>query len=119
MFSFDRLMALAKAQKRSASYLCSLIPRANNYINDLKRQHREPSPDIVAIWASALNTTPAYLMGETDDPSDGIKKEPTGLKADGLSEDKKFLIECAMNMSDENVRKLRTIVEQVFLERDE
>lgn len=69
MFSFDRLMSLAKAQKRSASYLCSLIPRANNYINDLRRQKREPSADIVAIWAAALHTTPAYLMGETDDPS--------------------------------------------------
>lgn len=117
MFSFDRLMSLAKAQKRSASYLCSLIPRANNYINDLRRQKREPSADIVAIWAAALHTTPAYLMGETDDPSAETKKEPTGLAADGLSDDKRFLIECAMTMSDENARKLRTIVEQVFLER--
>ena len=93
MFSFDRLMSLAKAQKRSASYLCSLIPRANNYINDLRRQKREPSADIVAIWAAALHTTPAYLMGETDDPSAKTKKEPTGLVADGLSDEDRELIE--------------------------
>ena len=86
MFSFERLMSLAKAQKRSASYLCSLIPRANNYINDLRRQKREPSADIVAIWAAALHTTPAYLKGET-------KKEPTGLVADGLSDEDRELIE--------------------------
>lgn len=93
MFSFERLMSLAKAQKRSASYLCSLIPRANNYINDLRRQRREPTADIVAIWASALHTTPAYLMGETDNPSAETKKEPTGLVADGLSDEDRELIE--------------------------
>lgn len=78
-----------------------------------------PKSDVLYKIASALHTTPAYLMGETDDPSEGIKKEPTGLVADGLSDDKRFLIECAMTMSDENARKLRTIVEQVFLERGE
>ena len=92
MFSFERLMSLAKAQKRSASYLCSLIPRANNYINDLRRQKREPSADIVAIWAAALHTTPAYLKGETDDPTE-TKKEPTGMVADGLSDEDRELIE--------------------------
>lgn len=118
MFRFDRLAELSKIHKRSASYLCSLIPRANNYINDLKRQQRTPPIAVVETWATALHTTPAYLMGETDDPSPETKKEPTGM-ADGLSEDKRFLIECAMNMSDDNARKLRAIVEQVFLERGE
>ena len=92
MFSFERLMSLAKSQKSSASYLCSLIPRANNYINDLRRQRREPTADIVAIWAAALHTSPAYLMGETDDPTE-TKKEPTGLVADGLSDEDRELIE--------------------------
>lgn len=87
MFNFDRLMSLAKSQKRSASYLCSLIPRANNYINDLRRHNRTPSADIVAIWATALNTTPAYLMGETDDSE--IKKELTTNSGDEL--DKQFI----------------------------
>lgn len=77
-----------------------------------------PKSDVLYKIAAVLHTTPAYLMGETDDPSPETKKEPAGI-ADGLSEDKRFLIECAMNMSDENARKLRAIVEQVFLERGE
>lgn len=92
MFRFDRLAELSKIHKRSASYLCSLIPRANNYINDLKRQQRTPPIDVVETWAAALHTTPAYLMGETDDPSPETKKEPAGM-ADGLTEEDRELIE--------------------------
>ena len=85
------MLELAKAQKRSASYLCSLVSRANNYINDLRRLNRTPTPEIVEAWAAALHTTPEYLMGETDDP--GEKKEPTGENASGLSDEDRELIE--------------------------
>lgn len=71
--------------------MCSLVSRANNYINDLRRLNRTPTPEIVETWAAALHTTPAYLMGETDDS--GEKKEPTGENASGLSDEDRELIE--------------------------
>ena len=51
-----------------------------------------PKSDVLYKLAAALHTTPAYLMGETDDPTE-TKKEPTGLVADGLSDEDRELIE--------------------------
>lgn len=52
-----------------------------------------PKSDVLYKLAAALHTTPAYLMGETDNPSAETKKEPTGLAADGLSDEDRELIE--------------------------
>lgn len=35
-----------------------------------------PRADILQKLATALHTTPAYLLGETDDPSEGKKNNP-------------------------------------------
>ena len=87
MFDFHRLDVCAKEAKRSNSYLCSLVNRGNNYISDLRRQGRTPPTETVAIWADALGTTPAYLMGETDQ-----KEKPTGNVADGLTAEMRELL---------------------------
>ena len=93
MFDFDRLYSLSKQFGVSKSHLCTLAGKNASYIADLRRLHREPTPQAVSSWAAALHTTPAYLMGETDDPSAETKKEPTGLVADGLSDEDRELIE--------------------------
>lgn len=116
MFDLDRFKDLCKQQGIKQAALFEMVGRPRTYSSDLKKVKNVPT-EYIETWAAALHTTPAYLMGETDDPSAETKKEPTGLVADGLSDDKRFLIECAMTMSDENARKLRAIVEQVFLER--
>lgn len=92
MFDFDRLYTLSKQYGVSKSHLCALAGKNASYIADLRRLHREPMPQVVSAWAAALHTTPAYLMGETDDPTE-TKKEPTGLVADGLSDEDRELIE--------------------------
>lgn len=117
MVNLDRMKDLAKRQGIKQKDLFEMVGRKEWFGGDIKKGVSVPD-SYVETWAAALHTTPAYLMGETDDPSPETKKEPAGI-ADGLSEDKRFLIECAMNMSDENARKLRAIVEQVFLERGE
>lgn len=91
MFDFDRLYTLSKQYGVSKSHLCALAGKNASYIADLRRLHREPMPQVVSAWAAALHTTPAYLMGETDDP--GEKKEPTGENASGLSDEDRELIE--------------------------
>lgn len=117
MFDLNRFKELCKERGIKQAALFRAVGKDEFYASNLKRTKNVPV-EFVETWAAALHTTPAYLMGETDDPSPETKKEPAGM-ADGLSEDKRFLIECAMNMSDENARKLRAIVEQVFLERGE
>ncbi len=52
-------------------------------------------------------------MGWTED-----KKEPTPENEDGLTENQQYLIDAIRNMSPENAKKLRVIVEQVIDERD-
>ena len=69
MFDFDRLYTLSKQYGVSKSHLCALAGKNASYIADLRRLHREPMPQVVSAWAAALHTTPAYLMGETDDPA--------------------------------------------------
>ena len=81
---FDRLRKLAKSERRSLRYLCEVIGKSSSYINDTEKAGNCPPDKIVEIWAAALHTTPAYLMGETDDPSEGTKKEPATGEGDGL-----------------------------------
>ena len=52
-------------------------------------------------------------MGWTED-----KKGPTPENEDGLTENQQYLIDAIRNMSPENAKKLRVIVEQVIDERD-
>lgn len=92
MFRMDRLLELMGKDRRSARYMSEQAGMSAGYIKDLKAHSSEPSSHAVAIWASILHTTPAYLMGETDDPTE-TKKEPTGLVADGLSDEDRELIE--------------------------
>lgn len=47
------------------------------------------------------------------------KEKPTPASEDGLSEEKRKLIEAVKTMSDEEVRRLRVIVDQVILLRGE
>ena len=71
-----------------------------------------PYTNLIPI-ARALNTTVEYLMfGDNEN-----KKEPTPTDGDGLTEDQQYLISAVRNMSPENVKRLRIIVEQVILER--
>lgn len=62
--------------------------------------------------ADYFGVSPDYLLGKTDK-----KNKPTSALGDGLSDDRRYLIEAVQAMSDENVQKLRIIVEQVIAER--
>lgn len=91
MFDLDRFKALCKERGMTQSALFKMVGRPYNYSSDLRKIKKVPA-DYIEIWAAALHTTPAYLMGETDDPSPETKKEPAGI-ADGLTEEDRELIE--------------------------
>lgn len=64
----DRIKALAKEQGKSITYLCSLFNRPKYYLNDIKKNDSEIPEEYLKIIANELNTTVAYLKGETDNP---------------------------------------------------
>lgn len=74
MFNLDRFKALCKERGVTQSALFKMVGRPYNYSSDLRKIKKVPA-DYIETWAAALHTTPAYLMGETDDPE--IKKAPT------------------------------------------
>lgn len=77
MFRFDRLRELAKNQHRSMRYLCDIAGKSPSYIVDAEKKGSIPKPDAIRAWSDALSVSPKYLTGESDDPAEGIKKEPT------------------------------------------
>ena len=79
MLRIDRLLERAKARGVAQAHLAELVGRKRYYISDLTRDGTQPSAETVEVWADALSTTPAYLLGETDE-----KEKPTGTVAGGL-----------------------------------
>ena len=101
MSNIDKIVSLAKAQGISLSSLCARIGKTRSYLSEIASRHRNVPDEYIPELAAALHTTPAYLMGETDDPSAETKKEPTGLVADGLSDEDRELIEAFRSASPE------------------
>ena len=117
MFDFDRLMTLAKEQKRSASFLCECIHRANNYINDLKRLHRDPTPDVISTWAEALHTTPAYLLGETDEKNKpAIQTDDELLAEISKNPDKLMLAQWISRMNEDQLQRVLKLLDAALLQ---
>lgn len=91
MFDLNRFKELCKERGIKQAALFRAVGKDEFYASNLKRTKNVPV-EFVESWAAALHTTPAYLMGETDDPSLETKKEPAGI-ADGLTEEDRELIE--------------------------
>ena len=94
MLRIDRLLERAKARGVSQAHLAELVGRQRYYLADLARKRTRPPAETVAVWAEALSTTPAYLLGETDE-----KEKPTGTVADGLSAKERELLELFRGLS--------------------
>lgn len=75
-----RLKELCKSRGTSIAALESRLGMGNGTIGKWWKNGRVPNYANLSAVANALETTIAYLTGETDDPSAGIKK---GRPADG------------------------------------
>lgn len=87
--------------------------KSRSSINKIELGLQNLNQSKIKAIADALQTTPSFIMGWTED-----KKEPTPENEDGLTENQQHLIDAIRNMSPENAKKLRVIVEQVIDERD-
>ena len=70
-----RLKELCKSMGTSIAALESRLGMGNGTIGKWWKNGRVPNYANLSAVANALETTIAYLTGETDDPSAGIKKE--------------------------------------------
>lgn len=62
----ERIKKLCKEKKRSLAYLCAEMNVARVYFNDVIKSGRQIPDDKLEIIAKELDTTVAYLKGETD-----------------------------------------------------
>lgn len=64
-----------------------------------------PRADVLQKLATALHTTPAYLLGETDDPSGGKKNNPATAQ-DARQRDIVVLTRMASQLPEEDYNRL-------------
>lgn len=91
MGNIDRIVSLAKAQGISLASLCKRIGKTRTYLSEIYTRKRSVPSEYVQELAVALHTTPAYLIGETDDPYEDKKNKPILL--DELAPEDRVLIE--------------------------
>lgn len=69
MFKIDRVESLITENGLKKGAFCAMLGRGRTWIDDWKRGRSLPDENAISRIAEVLQTTPAYLMGETDDPS--------------------------------------------------
>lgn len=92
-----RLKELCKSRGTSIAALESRLGMGNGTIGKWWKNGRVPNYANLSAVANALETTIAYLTGETDNPSAGIKKERP---ADGEAPAQDTLIQVVRNSKD-------------------
>lgn len=71
-----RIDSLAKSKGTSIAEIERSVGFGNGKIGKWKKAPKSPPFESLLVVANYLETTIAYLTGETDDPSAGIKKDP-------------------------------------------
>lgn len=69
MFKIDRVESLITENGLKKGAFCAMLDHGRTWIDDWKRGRSLPDENTISRIAEVLQTTPAYLMGETDDPS--------------------------------------------------
>ena len=114
MFQYDRFEALRLKSGVTKTFIARSLGRSATLCQDWKQQKSQPNEAQLKEVARILGTTPAYLRGETDDPSsfpqeDGEMEEL--LSSLREREDMRMLFKLAQGASPEDVRKAVAIIE--------
>ena len=79
-----RIINLTKQQGKTLVYICKLIGRAGNYLNEVKNKGLTMPEEYLQTIAADLGTTPEYLRGETDIVTP--PRDTDGLSSDDLAD---------------------------------
>ena len=110
-FQFERFVHLCKQQGKMQSHLYDLVGLPSKAGSNLRRT-KKVKPEILEVWATELNTSVAYLNGETDDPSPVPAPAAPEQKEKAPQSDVDRLME---GLNAESIRKLREYAELLLL----
>lgn len=112
MFIYDRFEQLRKSRGITKKFISESLGRSTALCQDWKQQKSQPSEAQLARLAEILDTTPAYLCGETDDaspaPADEMEELLSALRE---REDMRMLFKLARDAAPEDVRQAVKIIE--------
>lgn len=91
-----RIKALADDRGLRMQHLAKRLNADAGFFSECSRGKRKMTAAQIETLADALSTTPAYLLGESDE-----KEKPTGAVADGLSAKERELIEAFRGLNPE------------------
>ena len=114
-FQYDRFYDLCKKQGKMQSHLYDLVGLPSKAGSNLKRT-KKVKPEILEVWAAELNTSAAYLNGETDDPSPVPAPAAPEQKEKAPQSDVDRLME---GLNAESIRKLREYAELLLLGQEQ
>lgn len=113
IFQFERFATLCKEQGKKQSHLYEMVGMQSKAGSNLKKT-KSVKPEILEVWAQELNTSVAYLNGETDDPSP-MQKEKPAAQGNGLEEKFSGLLD---KMSQDEQANVLKYMEFVLSNRD-
>lgn len=118
MFHYDRFEQLRKSRGITKKFISESLGRSPALCQDWKQGKSQPSAEQLSRVASLLGTTPAYLLGETDEVSPPAPDELSALLASLRErEDMRMLFKLAKDASPDDVRQAVKIIEA--LRRDD
>ena len=112
MFIYERFEALRVSKGVTKRFIAQELGRSPSLCQDWKLRKSQPSDEQLQVVARILGTTPAYLRGETEDPSPLQDEEMTALLTSLRErEDMRMLFKLARDASPEDVRQAVKIIE--------
>ena len=111
MFDYDRFEQLRRSKGITKKFIAQSLGRSATLCQDWKQHKSQPSQAQLRQVADILDTTPSYLMGETEEPSPSADDEMTQLlTALREREDMRMLFSLAKDASPEDVRQAVKII---------
>ena len=118
MFNYDRFEQLRCSRGITKKFIAQALGRSPALCQDWKQQKSQPGAGQLKKLAEILDTTPAYLCGETDDPAPQRTDEAEEmLNTLHAREDLRMLFKLARDATPEDVRQAVRIIEA--LRRDD
>lgn len=99
----SRIDSLAKSKGTSIAEIERSVGFGNGKIGKWKKAPKSPPFESLLVVANHLETTIAYLTGETEYPSAGIKKYP--IREDGVEDSETAELREIWSSADENERR--------------
>ncbi len=111
MFDYDRFEQLRRSKGITKKFIAQSLGRSATLCQDWKQRKSQPSLEQLQRVAAILDTTPAYLMGEAEEPASSVGDELTQLLAALRErEDMRMLFSLAKDAAPEDVRQAVKII---------